>query len=54
MTINLSNLNPGPSPERPTGPRVLFVGLGTMGLPMASNLARAGFDVQGFDTNADA
>lgn len=51
---NLSNLEPRPSPERPRGPRVLFVGLGTMGLPMASNVARAGFDVAGFDTNAEA
>jgi 4-hydroxybutyrate dehydrogenase/sulfolactaldehyde 3-reductase len=32
--------------------RVLFVGLGTMGLPMAANLVRAGFDVTGHDVNA--
>ncbi|RJG40947.1 sulfolactaldehyde 3-reductase [Mesorhizobium sp. DCY119] len=31
-----------------------FVGLGTMGLPMASNLARAGFAVKGFDLSASA
>lgn len=29
--------------------RIAFVGLGKMGLPMADNLARAGYDVQGFD-----
>jgi 3-hydroxyisobutyrate dehydrogenase len=29
--------------------RIAFVGLGKMGLPMAANLARAGYDVQGFD-----
>ena len=26
-----------------------FIGLGNMGLPMAANLAKAGYDVQGFD-----
>ena len=32
--------------EPPSGrPRVAFLGLGTMGLPMAANLARAGFSV---------
>ncbi|TFG67801.1 MAG: NAD(P)-dependent oxidoreductase [Thermomicrobiales bacterium] len=32
--------------EPPAGrPRVAFLGLGTMGLPMAANLARAGFSV---------
>ncbi|WP_245434025.1 3-hydroxyisobutyrate dehydrogenase [Rhodomicrobium lacus] len=30
--------------------RIAFIGLGNMGLPMAVNLARAGFDVKGFDT----
>lgn len=29
--------------------RVAFLGLGHMGLPMAANLVRAGFDVAGFD-----
>ena len=29
--------------------RVGFIGLGNMGLPMASNLAKAGFNVKGFD-----
>ena len=33
---------------------VLFAGLGTMGLPMARNLVRAGFDVLGSDPNAAA
>ena len=32
-----------------TGNRVGFVGLGNMGLPMASNLKKAGFAVKGFD-----
>jgi len=31
-----------------------FVGLGTMGLPMAANLARAGFAVKGFDLSEAA
>ena len=31
-----------------------FIGLGNMGLPMALNLAKAGFRVQGFDTVAAA
>jgi 4-hydroxybutyrate dehydrogenase/sulfolactaldehyde 3-reductase len=31
-----------------------FVGLGTMGAPMARNLIRAGFTVRGFDINSDA
>lgn len=30
--------------------RIGFVGLGNMGAPMAHNLAKAGHDVQGFDT----
>ncbi len=34
--------------------RVAFVGLGAMGLPMASNLVRKGFTVTGFDLNANA
>jgi 4-hydroxybutyrate dehydrogenase / sulfolactaldehyde 3-reductase len=46
---NLSNQLP-----RGTAARVLFVGLGTMGLPMATNLVRAGFSVQGADTNRQA
>lgn len=36
-----------------TGP-VAFVGLGMMGLPMASRLVEAGFDVRGSDLSADA
>lgn len=35
----------------PARTRVLFVGLGTMGLPMATNLVRAGFAVTGHDLN---
>lgn len=34
--------------------RIGFVGLGTMGLPMAENLASAGFKVVGFDISAKA
>lgn len=34
--------------------RVLFVGLGTMGLPMAANLVKAGFAVAGHDASAAA
>jgi len=34
--------------------RVAFVGLGTMGAPMASNLAAAGFDVRGWNRTADS
>jgi 3-hydroxyisobutyrate dehydrogenase-like beta-hydroxyacid dehydrogenase len=32
--------------------RVGFVGLGAMGLPMAQNLLKAGFEVAGFDLRA--
>ena len=31
--------------------RVLFIGLGNMGMPMAENLAKAGFAVTGFDVS---
>jgi 3-hydroxyisobutyrate dehydrogenase len=34
--------------------KVAFVGLGSMGTPMARNLVKAGFDVAGFDTNPRA
>ena len=30
--------------------RIGFIGLGNMGAPMAHNLAKAGFEVVGFDT----
>ncbi|MGH7330659.1 MAG: NAD(P)-binding domain-containing protein, partial [Polyangiaceae bacterium] len=33
---------------------VAFVGLGTMGAPMARNLLKAGFAVRAYDVNADA
>jgi 3-hydroxyisobutyrate dehydrogenase-like beta-hydroxyacid dehydrogenase len=36
----------------PANARILFVGLGTMGLPMATNLVRGGFAVTGFDVDA--
>jgi 3-hydroxyisobutyrate dehydrogenase-like beta-hydroxyacid dehydrogenase len=45
--MNVSDVSPATS-------EVLFVGLGTMGLPMAMNILRAGFRVAGRDTNADA
>ncbi len=34
--------------------KVCFVGLGTMGLPMALRLSEQGFDVAGWDASADA
>lgn len=34
--------------------RVGFIGLGSMGLPMSSNLLEAGFDVAGYDVNPTA
>ena len=30
-------------------PRIAFIGLGAMGLPMAANIAKAGFAVAGYD-----
>lgn len=33
---------------------IAFVGLGSMGLPMATNLAKAGYAVHGFDTRPQA
>ena len=30
--------------------KIGFIGLGNMGAPMAHNLAKAGFEVVGFDT----
>src|SRR5690606_13513130 len=38
-----------PGKERLMSSKVGFVGLGTMGLPMAVNLNRAGFEVIGYD-----
>ena len=32
--------------------KIGFIGLGNMGAPMAANLAKAGHDVTGFDTQA--
>lgn len=32
--------------------KVAFIGIGNMGLPMAENLAKSGFDVTGFDLSA--
>jgi 4-hydroxybutyrate dehydrogenase / sulfolactaldehyde 3-reductase len=50
----MQNLSKSPDPA-PLGPRtILFLGLGTMGLPMATNLVRAGFVVTGADSNAAA
>ena len=36
-------------PENRPVKRIGFIGLGDMGLPMACNLLKAGFDVTGFD-----
>lgn len=33
------------------GKKVGFVGLGNMGIPMSTNLVKAGFTVKGFDLN---
>ena len=33
---------------------IAFIGLGTMGCPMACNLKKAGFDVVGFDIDEGA
>ncbi len=33
---------------------IAFIGLGTMGFPMANNLRKAGFEVLGFDIDAGA
>ncbi|MBK5445090.1 MULTISPECIES: NAD(P)-dependent oxidoreductase [unclassified Peribacillus] len=33
---------------------IAFIGLGNMGLPMATNLVKAGYTVYGVDTNSDA
>lgn len=37
-----------------TATRIAFIGLGQMGLPMASNLLKAGYEIVGFDLSADA
>jgi 3-hydroxyisobutyrate dehydrogenase len=34
--------------------RVGFIGLGNMGLPMASNLLKAGIEINAFDLSTDA
>lgn len=34
--------------------KVAFVGLGSMGAPMARNLVKAGFEVTGYDSNPQA
>ena len=34
--------------------KVGFIGLGNMGLPMATNLVKAGYEVYGVDTNSEA
>ncbi len=53
----MSNLSNQPSTVAPIAPgrtTILFIGLGTMGLPMAANLVRAGFAVTGCDANPAA
>lgn len=37
-----------------TASRIGFIGLGRMGVPMAGNLLRSGFEVSGYDVNAQA
>ena len=37
-----------------TRPRIGFIGLGIMGHPMAGHLAKAGFDLTVFDSDATA
>ena len=32
--------------------RIAFIGLGIMGLPMATNLVRAGYDVHGYNRSS--
>ena len=34
--------------------RIGFIGVGTMGLPMAENLVKKGFAVTAFDSNSEA
>ncbi|HMB34619.1 MAG TPA: NAD(P)-binding domain-containing protein, partial [Methylomirabilota bacterium] len=34
--------------------RIGFIGVGTMGLPMATNLVKKGFTVTAYDVNAEA
>ena len=34
--------------------KIAFIGLGNMGLPMAKNLIKAGFDVRGYDVREPA
>ncbi|SCB38577.1 3-hydroxyisobutyrate dehydrogenase [Rhizobium lusitanum] len=44
-----------PSPARGPGkPTIGFIGLGSMGLPMASHLLKSGFRVKGFDISENA
>ncbi|MFC7328996.1 2-hydroxy-3-oxopropionate reductase [Marinactinospora rubrisoli] len=40
---------PTPPAEEPRPSRVAFIGLGTMGMPMAVNLVKAGFQVTGYN-----
>lgn len=49
----MENRSNQPNPSTVNGDqRILFIGLGTMGLPMATNLVKAGFTVTGRDRNA--
>ncbi|MDD9856538.1 MAG: NAD(P)-dependent oxidoreductase [Gammaproteobacteria bacterium] len=41
---------PGPAGKAPK--KIAFIGLGDMGLPMARNLVRAGYEVSGYDLSA--
>jgi len=46
--------NPVQGPPESGDRNIVFIGLGTMGLPMATNLVKAGFTVTGHDRNAVA
>ena len=38
---------------KPSDTKIAFVGLGLMGVPMAKNLLKAGFQIAGFDLNKE-
>ena len=42
-----------PAPQELPVNRAAFIGLGTMGMPMAKNLCRAGFEVVGHNRDED-
>ena len=38
---------------KPSDTRIAFIGLGLMGVPMAKNLLKAGYQIVGFDLNKE-